>query len=94
MKLTNKLLSLFLALLLAFSLTACGSDLESAVETAGEIIEVVDQVAQAVESLEETDVPEASTEETIIAESETVEEPAIDENGSYCLLYTSPSPRD
>lgn len=95
MKHTKKLLSLLLALIFMFSLAACGSDLESAVETAGEIIEVVDQVAQTVESLEETGEPDAQTEaEPEIAESaapteaeqETAEElaaPAIDEDGWY-----------
>ena len=96
MKHTKKFLCLLLALILAFSLTACGSDLESAVETAGEIIEVVDQVAQAVESLEETDEPDTvqTESEPVIAESdapveaepETIEEsvaPAIDEDGWY-----------
>ena len=96
MKHTKKFLCLLLALILAFSLTACGSDLESAVETAGEIIEVVDQVAQAVESLEETDEPDtvqtasepaiAESDAPVEAEPETIEEsvaPAIDEDGWY-----------
>lgn len=98
MKHTKKFLSLLLALILSFSLTACGSDLESAVETAGEIIEVVDQVAQVVESLEETEETQThqTESEPIIEETDvsfepeqvtdSVEEPAvpaIDEDGWY-----------
>lgn len=96
MKHTKKLLSLLLALILIFSLTACGSDLEAAVETAGEIIEVVDQVAQAVEPLDETAEPDtvqaeseptiAESDATVEAEPETAEDSAalaIDEDGWY-----------
>lgn len=96
MKHTKKFLSLLLALILIFSLTACGSDLEAAVETAGEIIEAVDQVAQAVESLDETAEPDtvqtesepiiADSDAPVEAEPKTAEESAtldIDEDGWY-----------
>ncbi|MBE6992801.1 MAG: ribonuclease [Ruminococcaceae bacterium] len=96
MKHSKKLLSLLLALILSFSLTACGGDFEAAVETAGEIIEVVDQVAQTVESFEDTGESDTvqteaepiieSTDAPVEPEQEIAEEaaaPAIDEDGWY-----------
>lgn len=79
----KKLLSLLLALMLAFSLTACGSDLESAVETAGEIIEVVDQVAQVVDTIEntpETASDDAETPDDTISKTEDLSDHVSDDS--------------
>lgn len=95
----KKFLSLLLALMLPFSLTACSGDLESAVETAGEIIEIADQVQQVVEEIDgqlsdseqepvtdatsSTEQLDEETEADQTQAAEPVEAPAIDEGGWY-----------
>lgn len=79
----KKFLSLLLALMLAFSLTACSGDLESAVETAGEIIEIADQVAQAVDAIEntpETAADDVETPDDTISETEDLSEHVSDDS--------------
>lgn len=90
MKMTKKLLALLMTLAMVFALTSCAGDVGSAMETAADVIDAVDQVAQA---LDYEDQPQ-TTDESALADDdwqyeiqtqpvEDIEVVTMDENGWY-----------